>query len=87
MGYNGKRRPEEGHPCIGHRVQSERLWFRRDQSFAVTDWSRNFLFGVAVRQLLPAASSAQASCESDRQTSLIWSGVRAYPQKKNGLEG
>ena len=50
-------------------------------------WSRNFLFGVAVRQLLPAASSAQASCESDRQTSLIWSGVRAYPQKKNGLEG
>ena len=31
MGYNGKRRPEEGHPCIGHRVQSERLWFRRDQ--------------------------------------------------------
>ena len=44
MGYNGKRRPEEGHPCIGHRVQSERLCVARDQSFAVTDLVAKFSF-------------------------------------------
>ena len=67
MGYNGKRRPEEGHPCIGHRVQSERLWLRRDQSFAVTDLVAKFPFWHGCPAITP---SAQASCDSDRQTSL-----------------
>ena len=82
MGYNGKRRPEEGHPCIGHRVQSERLCSAATKVLLLQLWSRNFLFGMAVRQLLPPRR--QAATQTDRRP---WSGVRAYPHKKNGLEG
>ena len=52
MGYNGKRRPEEGHPCIGHRGQSERVSFRR-----ATTLVAKFPFWRRCPQLLPASSA------------------------------
>ena len=44
MGYDGKRQPEEGHPCIGHRVDRARV--AAANNFA-------FLFAWLFRQLLP----------------------------------
>ena len=61
---------------------------RRTPSYKYTSTSFggeiSFLAWLSGNYSLP--SSAQASCDSDRQTSLIWSRVRAYPHK-NGLEG
>ena len=44
-----------------------------------------FLFGWLSGNYSP--SSAQASFYSDRQTSLIWSGMRAYPHKNGVVRG